>query len=75
MNFSGELERLKKQLADLETSARKLANQNFADIVQSAAAKVGQLLEHPDLEAAGEQLAKDLDTPERLPFGDGQPSA
>jgi len=38
-------------LKELETHARHLPNQNFADIVQSAHRRVTQLAEHPDLDA------------------------
>lgn len=45
------------KLADLEAEARKLQNQNLADIVASAKNKLQQLGDHPDLEhvASAEQ--------------------
>lgn len=41
-------------LAGLEAEARKLQNQNLADVVKSAMGKVQQLSEHPDLERVTE---------------------
>lgn len=53
------LDHMRQALTELEASARKLQNQNFADIVQSAHRRVTQLSEHPDLEAVHEQLKAD----------------
>jgi hypothetical protein len=44
------LHQLHASLTHLEEVTRKLANQNFADIVKSARGKVQQLTEHPDLD-------------------------
>lgn len=40
-------------LVELEAEARKLKNQNFADIVASAKNRLQQLMGHPDLERVG----------------------
>lgn len=53
------LDHMRQALTELEASARKLQNQNFADIVQSAHRRVTQLSEHPDLEAVHDQLKAD----------------
>jgi hypothetical protein len=44
------LERMRDALHELENAARNLQNQNFADIVKSAAGRVHQLTQHPDLD-------------------------
>lgn len=48
--FKSGLIDLHKRLGELEEAARKLQNQNFADIVASGRARVLQLTEHADLE-------------------------
>jgi hypothetical protein len=50
-NLQGILDELKK----VEERARKLENQNLADIVSSAHGKIKQLCDHPDLELADEK--------------------
>lgn len=45
-----ELGKMLDALHGLEDGARKLQNQNFADIVRSAAGRVHQLTQHPDLD-------------------------
>jgi hypothetical protein len=52
MDFEKVLQAVKDELAKLETSARKLANQNIGDILASAKGKLTQVLEHPELNAA-----------------------
>lgn len=52
MSLKDELASAQSKLADLEASARGLKNQNLADIIKSAHAKVTQALDHPDLEKA-----------------------
>ncbi len=55
------LQRALDGLKDVEERARKLKNQNLADVAKSAHGKISQLSEHPDLglldepESAGEQ--------------------
>ncbi len=70
-------------LKDLETRARNLKNQNFADIAASAHGKIKQLTDHPDLElvegkpAEEEQVADHPDLPppsHPVPFPQSQPS-
>lgn len=51
-------------LAGLEAQARKLRNQNLADVISVAGARARQTLEHPDLillsdDKPDEQLSKD----------------
>lgn len=48
-DLKNELEQLFDKLKGLEERARKLKNQNLADIATSARAKVQQLSEHADL--------------------------
>jgi len=50
-----ELENMHDALRELEGHARKLPNQNFADVVESARGKVKQLVEHPDLDAVSKE--------------------
>lgn len=50
--FGKTLEAIRDELAKLETSARKLANQNIGDIIGSAKGKLTQVLAHPELNAA-----------------------
>lgn len=45
------------RLEELESHARKLTNQNFADIVASAKGRVLQLTMHPDVEAVHAQMS------------------
>lgn len=52
-----------QHLEELEASARKLRNQNFADIVASAKGRVKQLSDHPDLELVNKEAGG-----EKLPF-------
>jgi len=54
----GGLNHIKDRLAELETHARKLQNQNFADIVKAALARVQQLTEHADVEAVAGEMHK-----------------
>lgn len=51
MHLKGHLERVVNQLTELEGHARKLQNQNFADIVKAAHSRVTQLTQHPDIDA------------------------
>lgn len=63
---------LLERLAELEAAARKLSNQNFADLVKGAHGKLTQASEHPDLEAVGEKLKADIDAKDgpQFPFQD-----
>lgn len=47
-----------RRLEGLEAAARKLQNQNFADIVVAARRRVVQLAQHPDLDAVERVLAE-----------------
>lgn len=55
------LERMKADLAEMEAEARKLENQNFADVLKSAHGKIAQAADHPDADKKPEG--------EQLPFG------
>lgn len=55
------LRHIADRLAELETAARKLENQNFADIVKSAKGRTEQLLDHPDLSLVHAEMAKEHD--------------
>jgi hypothetical protein len=50
MHLKDRLENMHVALKELEGRARKLPNQNFADIVKSAHSKIHQLMHHPDLD-------------------------
>lgn len=52
------------KLAGLEGAARKLQNQNLADVVKSAMGKLQQLGDHPDLERVADEDVRE----EELPF-------
>lgn len=65
MDLKEQLAHLQERLAELESAARKLPNQNFADLIKSAHGRLAQAADHPDLDAVGAQLETDLD--------DGQP--
>lgn len=60
MDLKQALSHIQAHLAELETAARKLPNQNFADLIKAAGGRLAQASEHPDLEAVGEQLRADL---------------
>lgn len=60
MDLKAELGHVQERLAELEASARKLPNQNFADLIKSAHGRLAQASEHPDLDTAGAQLETDL---------------
>lgn len=49
----GALERVKEVVAGMEAEARKLKNQNLADVFKSAYGRLVQALEHPDLDRLG----------------------
>lgn len=49
MDLKEHLSEIAKNLGELEAHARGLVNQNVADIVAGAKARVQQLLEHADL--------------------------
>ena len=62
---------MRDKLAGLETEARKLQNQNFADIVASAKGKLHQLTEHPDLDLIGKDTEAQREVrarQEEMPF-------
>lgn len=69
MDLKSRLGDFEKALEELEASARKLRNQNFADIVKSAKARVQQLQDHPDLHLA----QKEMSGPEQFPPVGGEP--
>ena len=72
MTLKMALDAFHHQLGELETAARKLENQNFADIIKSARGRLSQAAEHHDVEAVGEQLRKDMHgDQEPLPFPSG----
>lgn len=57
------------ELAKIEVAARKLQNQNYADIVASARRRVTQMLEHHDLDAVHAEMDGHPDkNQEPLPF-------
>jgi hypothetical protein len=60
MSLKQAIEKMHADLDALEVSARKLQNQNFADVVRSAKGRVHQITEHPDFDKA-----VDLHTGER----------
>lgn len=72
MDLKRALADLGEKLAELENAARKLENQNFADIIKSAGGKLAQASEHPDLEAVEKHLRGDLEQREgaQFPFQD-----
>lgn len=51
--MKNRLSEIHDNLKVLEDDARSLENQNLGDIIRSAAAKVAQALDHPDLEKVG----------------------
>lgn len=53
------LQGLADHLTELEGSARKLQNQNFADIVVHARSRICQLIEHADRGLVAEQIESD----------------
>lgn len=70
------IEGVSRKLSELEDAARKLSNQNFADLIKGARGRLAQAVQHPDLIAVAEVLhgPRDRDQ-ERLPFDgkDGEP--
>jgi hypothetical protein len=52
-----DLEQTVAKLVELETVARTLKNQNFADIVLSARGRLSQLTEHPDIDTVQRHLS------------------
>lgn len=58
------LKKLHDSLAELETEARKLKNQNLGDIIAAGKAKVAQALSHPDMH----ELEEKSEGQEPLPF-------
>lgn len=77
MDFKPSIEHLHRSLGELEDAARKLPNQNAADLIKSARGRIAQFMEHPDLDAVGEQLKADLhEGQEKMPFDpDAKPPA
>jgi hypothetical protein len=55
--------KLHEDLAELETAARKLTNQNFADIVAGAKGRIHQLANHPDLELVQREMSGERNPP------------
>lgn len=56
MDLKDGLGRMHSALSEVEEAARKLQNQNFADIVQMAKRRVEQLVEHPDVDLVHKEL-------------------
>lgn len=55
MDFKEKLAELKKSIEEAaEAAGSNLKNQNLADIIKSGAAKLGQALNHPDLDRVEE---------------------
>jgi len=65
------LEDMHTALKELESHARKLPNQNFADIVKSAHGKVHQLVHHPDIDVVHKQITGATDHEARAHGSDG----
>lgn len=68
------LEDVKNHLGGLETAARKLENQNFADIIKHATGRLSQAQEHADIGLVEDKLRDRDEDPgqEKFPFGDGK---
>lgn len=72
---------IRDKLAELEDAARKLQNQNLADIIHGARVRAEQASEHPDLErvegegepAALEPFPGSVPVPSPVPPSAGQP--
>jgi len=58
MHLKDHLENMHVALKELEGHARKLPNQNFADIVKSAHGKIHQLMHHSDLDTVHEHATE-----------------
>jgi hypothetical protein len=54
-DLKNSLQRVFNELKGLEERARKLQNQNLADIATSARGRIKQLCDHPDLELVDEK--------------------
>ena len=54
MDLKSAIAEVAGQLTALEATARKLPNQNFADIVKAAHVRVTQLTQHPDVDKVDE---------------------
>lgn len=65
MDLKRELSSLTDRLDELEAAARKLRNQNYADVVKSAKGRVQQLADHPDLHLVQKEMNSNS---EELPF-------
>jgi len=61
MTLKTDLEQTVAKLTELETAARTLKNQNFADIVLSARGRLSQLTEHPDIDTVQRHLSGELE--------------
>lgn len=56
-------------LGELEASARKLENQNFADLIKHASGRLAQATEHPDLDLVAAQAGEDMEANQtKFPF-------
>jgi hypothetical protein len=64
-DFQGALRAMHGRLVELEASARKLPNQNFADILKSSHGRLSQLVDHPQLAEVHAQFAADLEAAEK----------
>lgn len=66
-HLKDHLAKLHAALVEVEGHARKLPNQNFADITKSAHAKLAQLMTHPDLNAVHEHHSANAEHREPTP--------
>lgn len=57
--FADKVREMHSHLGELEDAARKLPNQNAADLIKAARGRLAQLAEHPDIEKVGDQLRED----------------
>lgn len=55
MQFKDALIEVKRATTHLGNAAGQLKNQNLADIIKSAVAKITQAIEHPDVDAVSEE--------------------
>ena len=62
-NLKNGLGELIEHLGKLEESARKLQNQNFADLIKGARGRLMQASEHPDIDLVEAKMHGDEDRP------------
>lgn len=56
MELKKRIGELVQRLNELEAGARRLRNQNFADVVKSAKGRVQQLVDHPDVQLVENEM-------------------